>query len=357
MGNKINFGSTVTLKQAAQLIISAPNNRFCLIGEPGIGKSTLLSTIGHMLPDYNVGYLDVPNMDLGDVAMPVIDHENRVTRYYPNSRFRLHEGKPVALMLDEFSKGADPIKNMLHPLLEFTNPRLGDVPLPPGSIVFLTGNLGSDGVGDTLKAHSRNRLTVVHVKKPGAEEWLDWAINNEIDPVVMSWVHQFPHALASYLDGDQDSNPYIFNPKKVQTAFVTPRSLALGSNIVKVRDKNDQGAMIAALSGTIGEAGSRDMHAYIEYQDQLPSWESIVNMPHKATVPTSPGACAVMVFGAITKVDNRTIGPFMRYVARMEPEWTACFAINIARNKDKQSVAYSSKEFSDWVRDNEDILG
>lgn len=357
MGNKISFGSTVTLKQAAQLIISAPNNRFCLIGEPGIGKSTLLSAIGRMLPDSNIGYLDVPNMDLGDIAMPVIDHEARVTRYYPNSRFRLHEDKPVVLMLDEFSKGADPIKNMLHPLLEFTNPRLGDVPLPPGSIIFLTGNLGSDGVGDTLKAHSRNRLTVVHVAKPSAEEWLDWAMNNEIDPVVMSWVHQFPHALASYLDGDQDSNPYIFNPKKMQSGgFVTPRSLALASNIVSVRHQNDVGAMIAALSGTIGESAARDMEAYITYQDQLPSWDAIIANPTKAPIPKAQGACAVMVFGAITKINPKNIDAFMQYVSRMEAEWVACFAINVARNPDKQSVAFHSAKFREWICENEDLV-
>ena len=38
----INFGKTVTLKQAAQIILATPMNRYMLRGEPGIGKSTLL---------------------------------------------------------------------------------------------------------------------------------------------------------------------------------------------------------------------------------------------------------------------------------------------------------------------------
>jgi len=355
MTTTLSFGSTVSLKQAAQLIQSNPKVRFIVRGEPGIGKSTMLSMLGAALPTHNVAYMDVPNMDLGDIAMPVIDHEQRVTRYYPNARFRLHEGKPVIIMLDEFTKGAEPIKNMLHPLLEITNPRLGDVPIDEDSIVFLTGNLLTDGVGDNMKAHTRNRIVEIVVRKPSSDEWLEWAVNNDQDPSVMAWVRQFPHALASYTDGDTD-NPYIYNPRKQQTAYVSPRSLAIASNIVRQRDKNDTDAVISALKGAIGEAAARDMEAFIAYQDQLPSWDSIIESPTTATVPSSAGACAVLVFGAISKVERQTMAAFMKYISRFDSEWQAAFAINIAKNPTKQVIAYSSAAFADWIQENEDLL-
>ena len=356
MAITINFGSTVTLKQAAQLILSNPKVRFLVRGEPGIGKSSMLSIIAALLAGtHNSAYMDVPNMDLGDIAMPVIDHDAKVTRYYPNARFRLHEGKPVVIMLDEFTKGAEPIKNMLHPLLEITNPRLGDVSIAEESIVFMTGNLLTDGVGDNMKAHTRNRIVEIVVKKPTSDEWLEWGVNNGQDSSVMAWVRQYPHALASYTDGDND-NPYIYNPRKQQTAYVTPRSLAIASNIVSKRHLNDSAATIAALKGAVGEAAARDMEAYIAYQDQLPSWESIIAAPGSAVVPTSAGACAVAVFGAISKVDRQTMTPFMKYLGRFDMEWQAAFAINVAKNPDKQSVAFSSSAFAQWVEKNEDLL-
>jgi energy-coupling factor transporter ATP-binding protein EcfA2 len=352
----INFGTQVSLKQAANLILATPMNRYLLQGEPGIGKSSLLKTLSASLPDHEVAYIDVPNMDLGDIAMPVIDRETRTTSYYPNSRFKIHLGKPVITMLDEFTKGAEPIKNMLHPMLEVANPRLGDISLLDQSITFLTGNLGSDNVGDNLKAHSRNRIIPLTVRKPDADEWLEWAVNNNIEPVVMAWVRQFPHALASYTDGAQNDNPYIYNPKRVQTSFVSPRSLERVSNIVRVRDRLDADSLIAAMTGAFGEAASRDMQAYVEYQDQLPTWENIVKNPNTADVPTSAGACAVLVFGAIAKVAKDTMTPFMRYLERFEPEWQACFAINVAKSPSKQSIAFSSQAFADWVAKNEDLL-
>jgi hypothetical protein len=351
----LDFGSQLDLNQTVNLIVSCPENRVAAIGEPGIGKSAMLTGVSKLLPGHHIAYCDCSTMDLGDTAMPAMDHETRTTRYYPSARFGLHTGKPVAIMLDEFSKAPGPVQNMLHPLLEVNNPRLGDVPLPEGSIVFITGNLASDGVGDVLKAHTRNRITTVRVRKPDADMWLGWAQGAGIDPVVSAWVKQYPHALASYTDQGQKDNPYIYDPKKVQMAYVTPRSLERASHLVRRRDKFDAETLIAGLTGTIGEAASRDMSAFVDYQDQLPSWASILENPKGARLPDSPGACAVLVYGAVSKVQKDTIEPVMTYLKRFEPEWQAVFAVSLARSPNQQ-IAFHSKAFSEWLRENSDIL-
>lgn len=352
----INFGTSVSLKEAAQLIVSNPDIRFMLRGEPGIGKSSLEVMIKRLLPHYLFSYIDAQCMDLGDIAMPVMDHEAKVTRYYPNARFGMHLGQPVCIMIDEFAKGMQPVQNMLHPLLERTHPRLGDMPSPKGTIVFLTSNLSSDGVGDNIKAHTKNRVTMLHVRKPDAEEWMEWAVQNDIDPSVIVWVKNYPHALASYLDGDQAENPYIFQPKKMQEAFVSPRSLAAASHIVANRKHYNESSLVAALAGTIGEAAARDMQASIAYQDQLPPWKTIVEDPKNAPVPDSAGACAVLVFGAVSRVDKQSLPGFMEYLKRMDTEWQAVFAVSLAKHPGKSALAFGNKEFAAWVAVNQDVL-
>ena len=353
----LNFGTTVSLTEAASLVINCPNNRFFLRGEPGIGKSSIMGTLERHFGDaYAYAYFDCAQADLGDIAMPSINREHQVTEYFPNAILQLQTGKPVVIMLDEFTKAPQPVQNMLHPLLEARKPRLGNKVLPDGSIVIVNGNLASDGVGDNIKAHTLNRVTTVTVRKPDADEWLAWAVTNDIDPVVMAWVNQFPHAMSSYLDGDQESNPYIFNPKRMQGSFVSGRSLQLVSGVLQQRDKLTANALLASMIGTIGESAARDMHAFVEYQDQLPTWDEVVKDPAKAKLPDSPGACAVMVFGAIAKIERHTITSFMEYVERMAPEWQAVFAINLSKNPDKKTIGYTSTKFRDWALANVDIL-
>jgi len=352
----INFGKTVSLAQAAGLIVHVPQNNFFLQGPPGIGKSSILEMLAKMLPDYHCAYVDVGTKDLGDTAMPVVDHDAKVTRYYPNEVFGITKDRPVIIMLDEFTKGMRPVQNMLHPLLE-NKPRLGSDFLKEGSRVFLTGNAISDGVGDSLAAHSRNRITVLDIAPPDASEWLQWAIaKGTIDPILLAFVDRFPHIMATYTDENQADNPYIFNPKKQQRSFSTPRSLEKASNVIAARSKLDDTQLIAALSGTIGEAAARDIQAFIAYQDQLPSWDVIMDNPKGAPVPTSAGACAVLVFGAVMRIDSNNIDTFMSYLDRMDAEWQAAFCINLARDAGRQGVAFSNKTFAKWVRENEDIL-
>ena len=166
----VNELRTVTLTQAVQLTLLNPDVIYMWRGEPGVGKSSAAQELARQT-GYPLAMIDVPNLDLGDVAMPVIDHESKVTRYYPNARFALERGEPVVLCLDEFTKGAEPVKNMLHPMLEVFKPRLGDIELHPQTIRYMTGNLDTDGVGDGLAQHTRQRVVELIIRKPdGAQQ-------------------------------------------------------------------------------------------------------------------------------------------------------------------------------------------
>ena len=361
--SEISFGSKLSLKQAAQLIMAVPENRFLVRGEMGTGKSAMLDYFREhpAMSHYLIADpLDAQTLDLGDTAMPVVDKERMVTNYAPNSRFKISEAiaanRPVVIMLDEFGKAMAPVQNMLHPLLE-VRARLGDLYLPEGSIVYATSNLAGESVGDTFKMHTINRMSVIEVAKPTAEQWIEWGVmTGKIDPVVLAFAAAFPQLFASFMDEGQNENPYIGNPRHVQVSFWSGRSGERASNIVRRRHMFDEASLVAGLKGTIGEAAARDMQAFIAYQDQLPSWKTIIDDPQHTMVPDSPGACSVLVFGAIQKVDSKSIDPFMDYMERFEPEWQAAFAINVAKNSAKQAVAFGSKKFAEWLLQNEDLL-
>jgi hypothetical protein len=355
----INFGHSVSLREFAQAIHTVGRNVTVIgQGEPGIGKSAMLRVLEKQNPDYEVAYIDCTLLDLGDFALPYTEavdgltSVNKITKFAPNARFKMHEGKPVIVMLDEIGKAMKAVKNVLLTLM--LEHRIGDHYLPDGSIVFGTTNLLTDGVGDMLEAHARNRVCFVTVRKPDADEWIEWAISNDIDPTIIAWVKQFPHALASYTDASQKDNPYIFNPTRAGSgAVVTPRSLEKASHVAKQRSELGDALTISLLTGTIGESAARDMQAFFTVVDKLPTWESILHDPKGAKMPDDTVAKCILVFSAITRVEKDTLAKWMDYVQRMDMEWQALFATSVMKSQIKQAFCVMNKEFKDWALKNQ----
>lgn len=340
----------VSLNQCASLIRNCgTTNTFIVRGRPGIGKSSILSMLSDALPDYVPCYIDVANLDLGDLGMPVINKDTMVTNYAPNARFGIgnNQHKPVILMLDELGKASRPVLNMLLPVI--LEKRLGDVPLPTGSIVYATTNLDTDGVGDNIPAHAYNRMSEL-VVDINADQWLDWASNNGVSPEVMAFAKQTSEVFQCYTElGKNEKNPYIFNPLtgNVRT-FCSPRSLAKASHLIESRDVLGD-ALLPALIGTIGESGARQMEALVNLSDQLPLFENIVKDPAKTKIPSNDSVSAlfILAFMLSSRVNAETMDAVMTYVTR----WThfeahALFITSLAGNRNKVGMACKNRQFT-----------
>ena len=354
--SKLNFGSSITLKQFADAIVTVGKDVTIIgQGEMGIGKSSVLKEVAKQLPHYNTAYIDCTLLDLGDFALPYTKEETKmkVTKFAPNARFMMHEDKPVVVMLDEIGKAMKSVKNVLLTLM--LEHRIGDHYLPEGSIVFGTTNLMSEGVGDLMEAHARNRVCFITVAKPDADEWIEnYAVPHGLDATVIAWVKQFPHALASFTDSTQKDNPYIFTPTRAgQTAFVTPRSLEKASKVAGRRSELGDAVTISMLTGIIGESAARDMQSFFTVADKLPSWDVIMKAPDTTALPKDTVAKCILVFSALSRVENDTLSKWMTYLKRMDMEWQALFAKSLVSSNAKQSMAFSNSDFKTWALTNQ----
>jgi len=353
--SSINMTPKVTLKEFAHAVATV-GNKVTMIGEGemGIGKSAVLGMVATQLPTHTPKYIDCTLLDHGDFALPYVVELNgsKVTKFAPNSRFGLHEGKPVVIMLDEIGKASKSVKNVLLTLL--LEHRIGDHHLPEDSRVFCTTNLSAEGVGDLLERHARNRVCVVRIVKSDADTWIeDFALPNDVAPEVVAWVKQYPHCLAEFDDPSQKDNAYINHPNKAgQGACVTPRTLEKASYVVKQRAALGDNVVLAMLAGTIGESAARDMQAFLSCADKLPTWEAITKTPETAKLPDDAVAKCICVYGAITRVEKGTLGAWITYMQRMDKEWQALFAKSVMRSS-KQAFCVTNTAFRDWAIKNE----
>lgn len=359
---EVFMNRTVTLKEAEDEIIAlGADVTVHLMGEPGVGKTSMFKNIVKRT-GYKGIYIDAPNIELGELGIPIPNHDTKTTRIYPNEQWGFHLDEPLVIFIDEFTKAHSAVKNMLHPMLNEPRMIMG-IPLHENTIVVTAGNFTADGVGDTMQSHSRNRITVMTVKKPHAgfnpdgsidkESWGEWAVGNDVSPEILAWVKENPHTLASYTDASQAGNKYIFNPKEPQKSFVSPRSLVRASNILKRRHLTTLNATITALQGTIGAPAANDLMSYVEVADSLPTWESIIKDPKTAQVPTSPAALCLLAFSAVQRVDRETITKFFEYLKRTPKELQSVFCITGMKNDDKKKLFLTSQSFVEWMRENQ----
>lgn len=351
----INFGKSVSLDEATNLIAFCPEIKVHMVSEPGIGKSSQAPVIARKASIDQWFYIDASQYTSGDGAMPAVNHDTRTSSFYINERFGFHTGRPVVIMVDELSKAMPSVQNELHTLFE-ERPRFYGVDLPEGSIVCSSGNRAGEGVGDKTKDHTINRQTIVPVRKCTNEEWIhNFAIDAGVDGSVIAYAKATPQAFASYLDEGQEDNHLIFNPRRPGRSFFSPRSATKAGHIIRRRRELGENATACALIGTVGEQAARDMDAYISFQNELPTWREIVENPRSTHVPTSAGARSVLVFGAVQRVEEQTIDGFMQYLERLDTNWEATFCLALAKSA-KQKIGFRNARYTKWLTDNQDLL-
>ena len=348
----------VTINELVRLIPTIGEKLTPIIqSEPGCGKTSLLSMLEDNMGDkYDYIYVDCPVKDMQDIAMTIPNHETRTLETYVGSLFKLDSPKPKVILLDEFMKAPKLLQVIFTRLM--LERFVGDTPLPDGSIVFGTSNNQSDGVGDTMLAHASNRVCLLQMQKPQVEDWLVWASENAISPLIRAWVHMFPRALNSYLDDEQKDNPYIFQPSKPQLSFVTPRSLAKASVIVENRDILGELPTMSALSGTIGYSASADMSAFLSLEKSLPDINEILQQPENVKVPDEISAQLMVMFQALDKLRTQDqLTNFMKFIKRIKSsEIQAIFFTMLVRNKETRTLARGNAEIAKWATENYELF-
>lgn len=369
--SKINFQDKMTIKNLRSFIPAVGADLTVVVqSEPGCGKTSLLGMIAEDFGDkwrkvgdkydtdkYEYIYVDCPVKDMADIGMAIPNHQTKELEYYVASLFNITSAKPKVILLDEFMKAPKLMQVIFTRLmLERT---VGDAPLPEGSIVFATSNNASDKVGDGMLAHAGNRVCIVPMAKPTADEWLAWATERGVSRVIRTFVKMFPRCMASYTDGDQDDNPYIFNPNKSVLSFCSPRSLAKSDVIVRSRDVIGEHATMVGLAGTIGISAAKDMAALLALDKKLLSVrDEIITAPKTVDVPEDIAAQLMIMFQAVDVLETQDeLSSFMEFVERIKSsEIQAVFFTMMMRSSRSIRLARNNMKIAEWAKNNHELF-
>lgn len=360
----VNFNNIASSMYAQDLdncmnSISLLGNKitFVLQGDMGNGKSATLTTLGEKHSKHRIFYCDCTTKDVGDLMLPMfseLDQNGQFVRFVTNEELGIHIDDPVIIMVDEFGKANKSVQNALLCLMY--ERKMGSRKLHEESIVYATTNLGAEGVGDLLPPHARNRFCVLTVKKWTNEQWMEWAINNQIDPQVILFAKENPEIFQSFTEVENpDDNQYIYHPKVSRAAFVTPRSLETASHICKVRDQLGADTTTALLIGCIGEHAARQLNAQFTISDDLVPLDDIKNSPKSAKIPSTAAAQCMMMYRTLSNIDRSWIDAWMDYMDRLPANMQGMFVNGVYSDKfdkKRQQAVVNNKKFTDFTMAN-----
>ena len=346
----------LSFKQVQSLVATVGHKRTVIVeGENGIGKTALFHALKSMPQFANhiaVDPIDCTQLSDGSVWMPDLDREHGVSRELPNERFGVNKtnqkgingSKPILIALDEIAKAPQFIKNVLAPIIY--ERRVGNYHLPEGSVVVCFTNLAVEGLGDSIQAHLRNRLTFVKMRKPTMEEWInEYAVNAGVNANVLAFCHNFPMVFDSFLDYEKEGkyagkdlskdNGYIFNPRSTAVAYATPRSLVSASDILNAGDGVlDDDTLECALVGTVGATTAEALSSFIRFGRDICSLDRVLADPDNAPLSDNPTAQLVQVFQFVSRVDKREDAEqVVKYVWRMKAEMQSIFVNTVAQSQ------------------------
>ena len=340
-------------------------------GENGIGKTGIYHAVKsdpYFANHIHIDPIDCTQLSDGSVWMPDLDKELGVSRELPNERFGVSKtnqkgvngSRPVLIFLDEIAKARQYIKDVLAPIAY--EHRVGNYHFAEGSVVFCATNLSTEGLGDSIQAHLRNRLIFVRMRKPTQPEWRTWALNKGLSAEVIAFTDEYTTVFDSFLDYEDGGkyadkqmhkhNPMIFNPRESQLAYASPRSLHGASDVVASADLYDKDTLLAALEGTIGEVAASKLATFIEFGTENPSFRDVVANPDTAKIAKSPVAQIVMSLKVISQTNTREEAEaVVKYMRRMRNEIQSMFCNSLA-NSDRIGTFITIKDFGAMLAEN-----
>ena len=368
MSINMNLKASVSLEDAVQLVVANGKgaargdydhtNTFMLVGEPGIGKTAMREEIGKRL-GLRTLLFDAPSSSIEDLLMFIPDRDSKTMRAYPREDLNLNSEEPVLIMVDELSKATPAMQAQLHPLL--TPPRrLGSIYLHPHSVVVATGNLTSDKVGDKLLGHTTGRMIEIHVRKPNAEEYVQWGISANLHPVTLAFVSSRPEMMASYLDAivsglENIENIYVYHPKRHGAsgeAYASGRGFEQCSRQCYDYERGDISFsnLQRSFEGAIGQAAGAELAAFYNLRDEIPSPDEIRTDPLGARLPTKSAAATLVVMSALVWAkERRDIEQWFPYFNRLETEHQSTYTLLARRNRKLFDTIFTIEQFRDWA--------
>lgn len=319
-----------------------------LVSGPGLGKSSMVGQLAQELgKDMRVPFACLPFFlnskeapDIGGYGLPDEDTDGAKIMTFTRAPWMplIDDPQHGFIFLDEFRQSQHDVQKPSAELL--LNGQVNSSKLPITYMVLAASNREKDrsGVNREL-AFVTNRRMEIQIT-PDLDSWVDWAERSGIHWVSIAFAKHRPGLVF------QDTVPDKSGP------FCTPRSFVQVSYLI---DQLPPELFVEAAGGYIGEGAAAEFTSFMRVVEQLVPWDEIIANPTGCKVPgvDRPDALYATMQMVAYRVDADTAGAAFKFLTRLPQEFQVA-GLKAALRKSPHIL--QSKEFTKWVRDNQDLI-
>jgi hypothetical protein len=298
-----------------------------ILGAPGGGKSACGEDILRTLEIDNVVPFNASLRDPVDV-LGTPNNRGEYTQWVPPQEFyQLRRGVGrCALLLEELSDASIPMQNALCGIIY--DRRAGQLQLSEQLHIIATGNRTEDKSGANRITSKLANRTRRYDFVENLEDWVEWALDNWIDPVLIQFL-RFRPGLLSEFDPNRFCNP-------------TPRSW---ERVNLIPDSLPAALFFDNCAGEVGEGAAAEYTGFRRIYMSLPDIDGVLLDPAGAEVPEDPATLYALTGALARKSTKDNFDRVSRYLGRLPPEF------NVMCTKDAIKLQPSikhSRAFIEW---------
>lgn len=264
------------IKTSAETLISNPDlagslPAIMLRGAPGVGKSTIVRSVANEL---GIGFIDVrlAQMERVDFAgLPSVREgmtEWNVPAFWPRDM----KSKGI-ILLDEITSAPSDCQVAAYSVVLDRRIPNSNYVLPNGWLIVAAGNRTCDrAVVKTMSSALANRFVHFEVEA-NAEDWVKWAITNDINPAIIGFINYRPSHLLK-MEG-----------QNLEQGWPSPRSWERVSNVIKMFNGNTE-LLRKVVYGLIGNGVGLEFMEFFKMSSEFDSiLEVMINEKAEFVLP------------------------------------------------------------------------
>ena len=231
-----------------------------LRGAPGVGKSTIVRTVAQNL---GIGFIDVRLAQMERVdftGLPSVREgmtEWNVPSFWPRDM----KSKGI-ILLDEITSAPSDCQVAAYSVVLDRRIPNSNYVLPNGWLIVAAGNRTCDrAVVKTMSSALANRFVHFEVEA-NSEDWVKWAIVNDINPAIIGFINYRPSHLLK-MEG-----------QNLEQGWPSPRSWERVSNVIKMFNGNIE-LLRKVVYGLIGNGVGLE---FMEFYKMSAEFDSILEV-------------------------------------------------------------------------------